>query len=144
MSGVTVSRGTRPSWSRDRSRGRSRLNIDRPNTSKQQRGGRGNGLVKGYRVPVHGGVQCVILISRFTTAVFSLGQDFLWATDWFHSACAWARIALCRPDTVTHGVVEVALLFQESQIFIRCDTGRKGHCLEPVHRSMVSRRQGKI
>ena len=32
--------------------------------------------------------------------------------------------ALCRPDTVTHGAMEVALLFRESQMFIRCDAGR--------------------
>ena len=89
-----------------------------------------------------GGVQCVMsLDSRlqyFPWGRISFGRQMV-----FHSAHAWARIAmaaLCRPDTVTHGVIEVALLFQESQMFIRCDAGGKGRCLEPVHRSMVSPR----
>ena len=83
-----------------------------------------------------GEVQCVIsLDSRLQ--YFSWGGILFAQQIVFDSACAWTRIALCHPDTVTHGAMEVALLLRESQVFIRCDT-RRVAASSRFNRSVVS------
>ena len=131
-----MSRGTRPSWSRDQLRCGSTFNIDRLNTANDQKGGRGNDLVNSYGAPVHRR-SLGYDISRLSTAVFRQGSISFAQQIVFHSARAWARIVmatLCRPDAVPHNAMEVALLFQGSQMFIRCDVGRVDH-LEAVQDS---------